>query len=296
MIAAGNPGPEKWGYSDPSYVIDRETGIVFLFCVKSFDAGFFHSQAGTDPQAKNVLHAVVMHSDDHGQTWSNPRDITVDITADPTTWASRFATSGEGIQLRYGTLRGRLLQQYAVRIGAETKALTVYCDDHGQTWQAGEPFGENMDENKVVELSDGTVMVNSRSSKPGETYRKVAYSHDGGYTYEPAKAVPELVDPRNNATLIRAYPNAPEGSADAKILLFANTFSTERRNGTVHISYDDGHTWARRRTFHPGEMQYCTLTALDTPGEYALAYEAPLSSIVYRQISREWIENNEDVA
>ena len=43
-------------------------------------------------------------------------------------------------------------------------------------------------------------------------------------------------------------------------------------------------------------MQYCTLTALDTPGEYALAYEAPLSSIVYRQISREWIENNEDVA
>ena len=68
VIAAGNPGPEKWGYSDPSYVIDRETGIVFLFCVKSFDAGFFHSQAGTDPQAKNVLHAQVMHSDDHGQT------------------------------------------------------------------------------------------------------------------------------------------------------------------------------------------------------------------------------------
>lgn len=104
---------------------------MFLFCVKSFDAGFFHSQAGTDPQAKNVLHAAVMHSDDHGKTWSNPRDITADITADPTTWTSRFATSGEGIQLRYGTLRGRLLQQYAVRIGAETKALTVYSDDHG---------------------------------------------------------------------------------------------------------------------------------------------------------------------
>ena len=82
--------------------------------------------------------------------------------------------------------------------------------------------------------------------------------------------MPELVDPRNNATLIRAYPNAPEGSADAKMLLFANTFSTERRNGTVHISSDDGHAWARRRTFHPGEMQYCALTALDTPGQLRL--------------------------
>lgn len=153
-----------------------------------------------------------------------------------------------------------------------------------------------MDENKVVELSDGTVMVNSRTSKPGENYRKVAYSGDGGYSYAKVQAVEELVDPRNNASLIRAYPDAPAGSAGAKILLFANAYATERCNGTVHISYDDGQTWAQRKTFHASEMHYCTLTALPTAGHYGLAYEAPLGSIVYRQISLDWKNDNEDEA
>lgn len=38
-----------------------------------------------------------------------------------------------------------------------------------------------MDENKIVELSDGTLMNNSRSSG-ADTYRKVSYSTDGGVT------------------------------------------------------------------------------------------------------------------
>ena len=34
-------------------------------------------------------------------------------------------------------------------------AVSVYSDDHGKTWQAGNPVtGMLMDENKVVELSD----------------------------------------------------------------------------------------------------------------------------------------------
>lgn len=139
MIAAGHPGTEKWRYSDPSYLSDRETGTIFLFCIKSYEAGFFNSQPGIETDAKDVLHAVVMHSTDHGQSWSTSRDITADITGDATTWNSRFATSGEGIQLRYGPHRGRLLQPYAVRIGEQIKAVTVYSDDHGSSWQVGSP-------------------------------------------------------------------------------------------------------------------------------------------------------------
>jgi len=59
--------------------------------------------------------------------------------------------------------------------GGAYQAVSIYSDDHGSTWHAGEPVGTSMDENKTVELSDGTVMMNSRDSN-GSGYRKVAYS------------------------------------------------------------------------------------------------------------------------
>ena len=78
-----------------------------------------------------------------------------------------FASSGAGIQLRYGAHAGRLVQQYAGWFrndadGEDVSAYSVYSDDHGETWTMGAPVGTQMDENKVAELSDGTVMMNSR--------------------------------------------------------------------------------------------------------------------------------------
>ena len=42
---------------------------------------------------------------------------------------------------------------------------------------------------------------------------------------------------------MRAYPDAPEGSARARVLLFSNADSSSARaNGTIRVSYDDGFT------------------------------------------------------
>ncbi|GAE71438.1 sialidase [Cutibacterium acnes JCM 18916] len=43
-----------------------------------------------------------------------------------------------------------------VRNSVGQQAQSIYSDDHGITWHAGNPVGRMMDENKVVELSDGT--------------------------------------------------------------------------------------------------------------------------------------------
>ena len=108
---AGTPGAEKIGYSDPSFVVDHTTGTIFLFSVKSYDAGLFQSHLGTDPAARNILHAHVVESHDNGETWVNPRTITDQVTAGyEGQWFTRFASSGEGIQLRYGAHAGRLIQ------------------------------------------------------------------------------------------------------------------------------------------------------------------------------------------
>ena len=272
---AGTPGANKVGFSDPSFVVDRTTGTIFLFSVKSFDAGLFQSQLGTDPNARNILHAHVVESHDNGQTWVNPRTITDQVTAGyEGQWFTRFASSGEGIQLRYGAHAGRLIQQYAVANSGSTSlmAVSVYSDDHGVTWKPGTPSEGSADENKVVELSDGRLLLNSRTQGTAGQ-RLEAISYDGGQTWGPFRHNWDLTDPRNNASIIRAYPNAPQGSARARVLLFSNAdSSTARANGTIRVSYDDGFTWNEGKVFESGDMAYSTLHAL-SDGTWGLLYE-----------------------
>ena len=272
---AGTPGANKVGFSDPSFVVDRTTGTIFLFSVKSFDTGLFQSQLGTDPNARNILHAHVVESHDNGQTWVNPRTITDQVTqGNEDQWFTRFASSGEGIQLRYGAHAGRLIQQYAVANTGSTSlmAVSVYSDDHGATWKPGAPSEGSADENKVVELSDGRLLLNSRTQGTAGQ-RLEAISYDGGQTWGPFRHNWDLTDPRNNASIIRAYPNAPQGSARARVLLFSNADSSSARaNGTIRVSYDDGFTWNEGKVFESGDMAYSTLHALND-GTWGLLYE-----------------------
>lgn len=291
LIQQGKTEVPIVGYSDPSYIVDRETGDIFNFHVKSFDRGFINSQPGVDPNNRNVIQAEVSVSRDNGHTWEHDV-ITSDITSDPG-WRSRFAASGQGIQLKYGEHAGRLIQQYTIINGAgDFQAVSVYSDDHGQNWQAGEPVGVGMDENKTVELSDGRVMLNSRDSKRSG-YRKVAISEDGGITYGPVTVDRELPDPANNASIVRAYPNAREGSANAKVLLFSNAASNipgQRVNGTIRMSFDDGKTWPASKVFQPEGMSYSTLATLPN-GDIGLLYEpeAGFGGIRYAAFNLAWL-------
>lgn len=291
VVAAGKTSAPIEGYSDPSYVVDRETGDIFSFHVKSYDAGFGSSQPGVDPTDRDVIQANVSTSSDDGHTWSH-RTITADVTGD-LSWRSRFASSGQGIQLKYGPHSGRLVQQYTIINGSGAfQAVSVYSDDHGVTWQVGEPVGTGMDENKTVELSDGRVMLNSRDSGRSG-FRKVAYSTDGGVTYGPVTIDRELPDPTNNASIVRAYPNAPQHSARAKVLLFSNAASsTSRSLGTVRVSYDDGETWPESRPFHSAGMAYSTLATLPN-GAIGLLYEpeAGNGGIRFATFDLDWVLN-----
>ena len=293
-IHQGTETGQKVGYSDPSYVVDNQTGTIFNFHVKSFDQGWGGSRAGTDPEDRNVIQAEVSSSTDNGWTWTH-RTITADITKD-NPWVSRFAASGQGIQIRQGAHAGRLVQQYTIKTSAEAvQAVSVYSDDHGQTWQAGKPTGTGMDENKVVELSDGSLMLNSRASD-GTGFRKVATSTDGGQTWsEPAsdKNLPDSVD---NAQIIRAFPNAAPGDSRAKVLLLShspNPTPWSRDRGTISMSCDDGASWVTGKVFHEPFVGYTTI-AVQSDGSIGLLSEdasegANYGGIWYRNFTMAWV-------
>ena len=293
-IHQGTETGKKVGYSDPSYVVDHQTGTIFNFHVKSYDQGWGGSQAGTDPDNRGIIQAEVSTSTDNGWTWTH-RTITADITKDKP-WTARFAASGQGIQIQHGPHAGRLVQQYTIRTaGGAVQAVSVYSDDHGKTWQAGTPIGTGMDENKVVELSDGSLMLNSRASD-GSGFRKVAHSTDGGQTWsEPAsdKNLPDSVD---NAQIIRAFPNAAPDDPRAKVLLLSHSPNPKpwsRDRGTISMSCDDGASWTTSKVFHEPFVGYTTI-AVQSDGSIGLLSEdahdgASYGGIWYRNFTMNWL-------
>ena len=289
-IHQGTETGKKVGYSDPSYVVDHQTGTIFNFHVKSYDQGWGGSKAGTDPENRSIIQAEVSTSTDNGWTWTH-RTITADITKD-NPWTARFAASGQGIQIQHGAHAGRLVQQYTIRTaGGAVQAVSVYSDDHGKTWQAGTPIGTGMDENKVVELSDGSLMLNSRASD-GSGFRKVARSTDGGQTWsEPAsdKNLPDSVD---NAQIIRAFPNAAPSDPRAKVLLLSHSPNPKpwsRDRGTISMSCDDGASWATGKVFNENFVGYTTIAVQSDGSIGLLSEDGNYGGIWYRNFTMNWL-------
>ncbi|OKJ04023.1 neuramidase [Streptomyces sp. CB01249] len=270
------------GYGDPSLLVDRVTGRIFLFYAAGVNQGFLGSATGNDETDPDVLQADYSYSDDDGLTWTHRR-ITKQIK-NPA-WGGMFAASGEGIQLRNGAHKGRLIQQYAIRNGGANYAVSAYSDDHGETWHTGTPVGPGGDENKTVELNDGRVMLNNRSAP----YRTVAYSSDGGVTYTPFVQDTQLPDPANNGSIMRYAPDAAASDPQSSWLLFSNTEATSRKNLTVKMSCDNGKTWPIRKVVDPGAAAYSTLTRLPD-GRLGLLYErGNYEHITYSSFDLKWL-------
>lgn len=277
----------KEGYSDPSYVVDYTTGKIFSFHVKSYDAGWPQPKAGTGADDRSIMHAEVSVSADNGYTWTH-RDVTAEVDRGISA-VGRFAASGQGIQVRNGQYAGRLVQQFTVRMADGTfKAVSLFSDNHGDTWEVGTPMGTGMDENKVVELSDGTLLMNSRDSA-SSGFRKVARSNDGGRTWGPVSVDRNLPDSTNNGQVIRAYPNAAPNDPQARVLLFSNAPGAGRTQGTVSLSCDDGRSWVQRKVFNPAFTGYSTL-AVQADGSLGLLSEDQgYGGIFYRNLSMAWV-------
>jgi sialidase-1 len=193
---------------------------------------------------------------------------------------------------------GYVNEYTAERTRLASYSCVVFSDDGGSSWHVGDPVDFPMsNEAQVVELSDGSLLLNWRIQKQGAEHpgcRGTAISHDGGQTWEPPVLKRELNEDPCQAGFIR-WP----GNDSAGRLLFSNPDTGPTRGEgarirmTVRLSEDDGRTWPFARLIHSGPSVYSCPAVL--PDEtVALLYEsgdtARCERIDLARFSLDWLK------
>ncbi len=234
----------SFGSSDPSILVDEVTGNIWVAAITRF--GIWSSQAGTNTDDKTSQFALVC-SKDNGKTWEEP--ISISLQCKDKEWKAFFQGPGHGITMKdRGDGVRRLVFPAQIWDGKTfPRSCIVYSDDHGKTWKCeeqGKPAGgipERSSEASVVELADGSLMLNARNENRGGM-RYVYTTRDMGKTWEPhATNANSLRDPTCQASIL-----AIEDMAGIKrALLFSNpdVSDSPRRDMTLKASFDEGMSW-----------------------------------------------------
>ncbi len=257
--------------SDPSMIVDKVTGEIFLFFnYMDLDKG------------KDIYFLRYTKSKDNGFTWSEPVDITAQITNKNWDKDFKFITSGRGMQ----TVSGKLVHT----IVNLQKGLFVFeSNDHGKNWQLIDLAIKPGDESQITEPVAGLWMINSRVND-GSGLRFIHTSTDEGETWN-TYADSSLADPGCNAGLLH-YSFLKNGDS-TNLLIFSNAFSKkDRENMTISVSDDAGKTWIKHTTIFPGSAAYSSITQLSN-GDIGLLFEKDdYGKIVFVSVSPKWLLSN----
>jgi len=279
---------------NPCPVVDQTTGVIWL--PLTWNHGLDNESQIKKNTGRDTRRVLVTHSDDDSRTWAQPREITATVKRPEWRW---YATGpGVGIQLTQGPRKGRLLIpcDHSVEPSESDpsgyNSHVFFSDDHGQSWQLGGAVSPAVNECQVVELRDGTLLLNMRNYDRSKTTRALATSADGGATWSAVRHDPALVEPICQASFLRYTVQPPD---DRDRLLFANPAQAEpgrRREMTVRLSYDEGRTWPVRRLLWEGPAAYSALAVLPD-GRAACLFEAgekhPYERITFACFDHDWL-------
>lgn len=237
----------------------------------------------------------VIHSDDHGKTWSPRREITRDVKRAPWGW---YATGPvHAIQLQHGQHRGRLVVPADHRLGDDGAARgaegaqAIISDDHGTTWRLGavdDTYHDDLKANEttVVELNDGRLYFNTRDQHGKATgTRGAAYSSDGGDSFDPASDTryrwfsPEAAvfdPPVVQCALLRA--SSTIDGDNRNLILFSGPDENGpsgrgRSDLRLRYSLDETETWHDGPLIHVGPAAYSDMVRLAS-GHFGVLFEA----------------------
>jgi len=235
---------------NPAPVVDRRTRTVWLLLTRNpGDVSLKETLPGLAGATRTVW---VTRSRDDGHTWTAPVEITKAVKQPDWSW---YATGpGNGIQLRSGRL---VIPCDHSRDGVDQRySHVIYSDDGGDTWKIGGSAGPDCGESAVVELADGSLMLNMRNHS-GKKRRAVSISRDAGLTWSEPTCDEMLIEPVCQGSLIVF------GQGGRRVLLFSNPAAVKRVNMTVRLSRDEGKSWSLSKTVHPGYSAYSNLVEVN---------------------------------
>jgi sialidase-1 len=245
-LQAGNPAPVV-DLLDPSY----PEGVIYLF----YNTGNNHEYDVR--MNRGVREIWVMKSFDLGRTWESPENITQQVHKpnnpdfnpkydNPENWRHYANTPGHAFQFKKGRYKGRIFVAANHSVGdpqenfAEYQAHGFFTDDHGKSYSLSNSIdipGSN--ESIAAELSGDRLIMSIRNQKGDIRRRILAYSSDGGQSWDEAKFDEDLPDPVCQGSILDL------GERDGKTILAHsnNANETERNHLTIKISYDEGRNW-----------------------------------------------------
>ena len=233
---------------------------------------------GNDSAPLQVLKTCYLwltYSDDNGETWSNPVNISGMVKED---WMKFCGTGpGFGIEIQNGEHAGRLVFPiYYTNNGGFQSSACIYSDDGGVTWQRGMSpndargegmgdsqnpnFSQQLTESQIIELNSGNLLQFMRNTG-GSGLVAVSRSTDGGATWS-APVNTQATEVYCQLSVLH-YGTTEDGK-DRVIL--SNPGGSGRNNGTLRIGVvtetDDSFSieWTESKMFSPGNYAYSCLT------------------------------------
>ncbi len=226
---------------------------------------------------------MLTKSKDGGANWEEPVCLNTKIKSP--SWGFIGACPGNGIQLKFGINKGRLV--FPIYYGLNTFPLNltfscIYSDDLGYTWNLGKPpaisgrFPKKnpiivpersyLSETQIVEVGGGKILAFIRNHHPKRRIM-TAFSLDGGESFSEVAFANDLPQPICQISAISFLYNG-------KTLVVTLNPSSEkkRENGTIRISEDGGKTFPYSKQLIPGEFAYSSMAYLDN-GNIGILYE-----------------------
>lgn len=285
--------PSTVTYNNPVLIADRDGTVHMLFCLE-YERCFYQ------------------RSTDDGLSWSTPTEITAAFDAFKKHYDWKVLATGPNHSIQLKT--GRLVVPVWLSTGEGGNAhrpsvtSTIYSDDRGQTWQAGDvavPCTDewiNPNETVAIELNDGRVMLNVRSESKAHR-RLITTSPDGATNWSTPRFDDALLEPICMAGIVR-YNHGGQS-----LILFSNPHNLDggregepepgrsraRKKVSVKISRDEGQTWPVNKLLEDGPSAYSDL-AVTRSGTILCFYGAGSklsfsgSALRLARFNLEWLE------
>ena len=288
LTVLDDPG-DRWSACNPATLLDRSQKRVWVFhCRTKPGRSSYTARPGTD-DCQNWAR----YSDDNGQTWSKPIDLTT-VARDVERWGGSFFGPGGGIQDRNGRLIVPLSRTTGKKnndgkmVGGPWNAFVIYSDDHGQSWHRGQllPDGEWGNENQVVQLPDGPILMDVRQSDG--PHRWHATSNDGGETWSPPKPSQAVT---RVACAIERFTLKSAGD-DRDRILWTGPKGPGRSQLVVRVSYDGGESFEIERTISDEKAAYSDLTVVDNHAAGVLWERDDYRFITFSRFNLEFLERD----